>query len=54
VMTDHEGALVDYTSGPASSGQRLHLVTDHALPGIDERIVVEAYRSSCLAARPRR
>lgn len=47
VMTDADGELVSYTTGPVSSGERLHRITDVEWPGVDELIVLEAYRSSC-------
>lgn len=47
VMTDTDGELITTTSGPSSSGERLHRITDTEWPGVDELIVLEAYRQSC-------
>ncbi|MFT5685478.1 MAG: hypothetical protein ACI8RZ_006430 [Myxococcota bacterium] len=47
VMTDRDGELVSHAPGPASSGERFHRITHFELPGVDELIVIEAYRQSC-------
>ena len=47
VMTDAHGTLVSQLPGPTSSGERLLPISGVEWPGVDELIVLEAYRSSC-------